>query len=333
MIIMNEEKVTIVVGIYNSEQFLRKGLESIENQTWKNLEVLLIDDGSKDNSGMICDEFEKKDKRFIVVHKPNTGVCDSRNKGIEMATGEYICFMDGDDWLSNDFVEYMMKIIRTTNTDMALSDKLFTNFDQKQNLNDNLEIWSSEKTISNIIYPYMVLGPWNKIYSLEIIKKNNIQFPSHWFGETLHFASTVAYYAKKVGIGHRKVYNYRMDNINSGTTQFNVSTRLLSLENAINLQYCIFADNKEIRNAINWHLHACYFTLIVNIVGCSEKEKYIKEYNDAKSFLRRNGLNVLFKSKVSLKEKIRICARSFFTELYIRRIVKKHRKKLNKMVC
>ena len=323
------KKVSIVVGIFNSEKFLRKGLESIKNQTWSNIEVLMMDDGSTDNSGLICDELALKDKRFIAVHKDNSGVCDSRNKGIEMATGDYICFMDGDDWLSNDFIEYMMKIIETTHTSMAFSDKLFTTLDQIQNDNDDFEVWDSTKTISLIIYPYMTLGPWNKIYSMKTIKENNIRFPEHWFGETLHFASTVAFYAKTIGVGHRKVYNYRLDNINSGTTRFDVPTRLLSLDNAIALKNCIFSDNNKIRRAINWHLHACYFTLFVNIIGCSEEKKYTREYHECKSYLKKNGLEVLLESKVDFEEKFRIFARAYFTEIYAKRIVRKHRSRIN----
>lgn len=322
------KKVSIVVGIYNSEKFLRKGLESIKDQTWENIEVLMMDDGSKDTSGLICDEFAFEDKRFIAVHKENSGVCDSRNKGIEMATGDYICFVDGDDWLSKDFVEYMMKIIEMTNTSMAFSDQLFTTYDQLQNEDDNFEIWDSGKAISLIIYPYMTLGPWNKIYSMEIIRKYEIRFPEHWFGETLHFASTVAYYAKSVGVGHRKVYNYRLDNINSGTTQFNVSTRLLSLDNCLTLRNCVFANDKQVRRAINWHLHACYFVLLVNIIGSGEEEQYKKEYKESKVFLRTQGFKVFVESDVDIKEKIRILVRTFLPEQYAKRMVKKHSKRL-----
>lgn len=328
---MNEIKVTVVVGIYNSDRYLRNGLESIRKQTWSNLEVLMMDDGSTDKSGLICDEFEKRDKRFISVHKKNTGVCDSRNKGIEMATGEYICFMDGDDWFEEDFVEYMMKIIQKTNTSMACSDKIFTTDDREQTLEDSLEIWNSDKAISLIIYPYMILGPWNKIYSMKIINEYGIRFPAHWFGETLHFASTVAYYAKNVGVGHKKVYDYRLDNLKSGTTQFNVSTRLLSLDNATKLQDCVFAKNKKIRKAIDWHIHACYFTLIVNIIGSAERNIYDKEYRQAKKYLRKNGLKVFIQSEVTLSEKIRILARSFFVESYANHIVSRYMNRLKEI--
>ena len=194
----NNAKVSVIVGIYNSGEFLERGLESISRQTWKNIEVLMMDDGSSDNSVEICDKFAEHDSRFIAIHKKNSGVCDSRNKGLDMATGDYVCFMDGDDWFSEDFVEYMMSIIEKTKSSMVLSDQLFTTRDKIQSSDKSIEIWSAEETISKLIYPYMVLGPWNKMYSMEVIKEHNIRFPSHWFGETLHFASMVAFYSEKV---------------------------------------------------------------------------------------------------------------------------------------
>lgn len=320
---MNECKVTVIVGIYNSAQFLRKGLRSISNQTWTNFEALLMDDGSTDESGKICDEFAAKDSRFIAVHKPNSGVCDSRNKGLEMATGDYVCFMDGDDWFSDDLIEYIMSIIIKTGTMMALSDMIFTTNDQIQNNDDTIEIWDSEKTIISIIYPYIALGPWNKIYSLNLIRENNIRFPEHWFGETLHFANTVSYYSERIGVGHRKVYNYRLDNLNSGTTQLNVSLRLLSIDNAINLRKAIFADNPRIRNAIEWHLYANYFDLLVNIIACNSELQYEKEYREAKAFMKNNWFNVLVHSEVKPKDRIKIVIKAFFPQTYAKRIIRK----------
>lgn len=320
---MEDNKVTIIVGVYNSADFLKKGLDSLINQTWKNIEVIMMDDGSTDNSGYICDEYSRVDERFKVVHKANSGVCDSRNKGLELATGDYVCFMDGDDWFSKDFVEYMMYIIKDTKTEMAFSDKIFTTRDQTQSKDEHIQIWNSEKAISLIIYPYMVIGPWNKIYSMKIIRENNIKFPPHWFGETLHFASTVAYYSEKVGVAHRKVYNYRLNNSNSGTTQFSVESRLLSLENATELRNKVFAQNPQIQHAIEWHIYANYFNLIINIIGSRNEVKYKKELQDAKNYLQKNWFDILKYSDVNIKEKIKIFMWAFFPYLYAKRIVKK----------
>lgn len=307
---MNEYKVTIIVAIYNSEKYLRKGLDSLAKQTWSNIEVLMMDDGSPDNSGELCDEFAANDSRFIAVHKPNTGACDSRNQALGMATGDYVCFMDGDDWFSEDFVEYMMNILKETGTQMAFSDKLFTTTDQVQNDSDFIEIWDAEKAITTTLYPYMVLGPWNKMYSMKIIKENAIRFPAHWQGETLHFANTVAYYAGTVGVGHRKVYNYRLDNSESGT-QINVENRLMSLDNVKKLKYCCFANTKKINRAIEWHLYTNYYNILFHIYATDSKEKYEEEYREAKRYLRRNWLNVCIRSELKFKQRILVVVQGF----------------------
>lgn len=320
---MNEYKVSIIVGVYNSAKFLRKGLDSIVNQTWTNIEVLLMDDGSTDESGQICDEYANKDKRFIAVHKKNSGVCDSRNKGLELATGDYVCFMDGDDWLCVDFVEYMMSLIISTNTKMALSDKIFTSYDQIQSVNKDIEIWNSEKTISLIIYPYMALGPWNKIYSMEIIRKYKIKFPERWFGETLHFATMVALYAEHIGVGHRKVYNYRLDNLNSGTTQYNVEGRLISIENCKKLRTMPFYNTSTIINAVEWHIFNNHYLLIENIIGSKDKRKYLTEYKTSRRYLWKNGLRVFFHSDVTFKQKIKILIQMFVPNIFAKTEIRK----------
>ena len=160
-------KVSIVVAVYKSEPFLPKLLDSICNQTYKNLEVILVDDGSPDNSGRICDDYVLKDNRFTVIHKENGGACEARNYGINAATGEYITIIDGDDWLEPDYIEYLLKIALDNQADMSMTDRIFTTRDFVQTQNDNIEVWSSEKAAAYILYPRIPIGPWNKLYKLD----------------------------------------------------------------------------------------------------------------------------------------------------------------------
>ena len=94
---MEEELISVILPIYNVEKYLEKCLKSVINQTYKNLEIILVDDGSKDNSPQICDEYAVKDKRIVVIHKSNGGLSDARNAGIEIAKGKYITLIDSDD--------------------------------------------------------------------------------------------------------------------------------------------------------------------------------------------------------------------------------------------
>ncbi|HJA50079.1 MAG TPA: glycosyltransferase, partial [Candidatus Fusicatenibacter intestinipullorum] len=93
-------KISVIIPVYNVEKYLKRCLDSVINQTYKNLEIILIDDGSTDNSGKICDEYAQKDERIIVIHKENGGVSSARNKGLDICIGDYISFIDSDDWIN-----------------------------------------------------------------------------------------------------------------------------------------------------------------------------------------------------------------------------------------
>lgn len=105
---MNSPKISIIVPVYNVEQYLENCINSILNQSFRNFQLILVDDGSKDSSGEICDRFVQKESRVKVIHKPNAGVSAARNAGIDIATGQFICFIDSDDWIES---EYLQKIV------------------------------------------------------------------------------------------------------------------------------------------------------------------------------------------------------------------------------
>lgn len=109
------KKVSVVIPIYNAEGYLGKCIDSIISQTWKNIEIILVDDGSKDGSSKICDEYAKKDNRIIVIHKENGGVSSARNRGIDASSGDYMLFVDSDDYISENYVESFFKCDEISN--------------------------------------------------------------------------------------------------------------------------------------------------------------------------------------------------------------------------
>ena len=108
---MNNSLITIIIPVYNIEKYLRKCIESVIEQTYKNIEIILVDDGSMDNSGEICDQYKEKDSRILVIHKRNGGLSDARNSAIDIAKGKYLFFLDGDDYIEKDSIEYLYNII------------------------------------------------------------------------------------------------------------------------------------------------------------------------------------------------------------------------------
>ena len=113
-------KVSIIVPVYKVEKYLRKCIDSIINQTLKDIEIILVDDGSPDNCGKICDEYAAKDTRIKVIHKENGGLSSARNAGMEVAEGEYIGFVDSDDWIETDYVGELLFCLIQSESDMAI---------------------------------------------------------------------------------------------------------------------------------------------------------------------------------------------------------------------
>lgn len=115
-----KDKVSIIIPVYNMERYLRECLDSVENQTYRNLEIIVIDDGSTDSSATICDEYGKKDSRFKVIHQKNSGLSVARNTGLDVATGNFITFLDSDDWFALDLIKTQLETITKWNADIAI---------------------------------------------------------------------------------------------------------------------------------------------------------------------------------------------------------------------
>lgn len=300
---MEEDKVSIVVAIYKSEKFLDKLIKSIIAQTYKNLEVFLVDDGSPDNSDEICDRYAEQDDRLHVIHKKNGGACEARNVGMEHCTGKYLTIIDGDDWLAQDYVEYLVNLIKMPGVDMALTDNIFTTRDQVQNEEDHVQVITPEEATVQLICK-LDIGPWNKLYKLDNIRKNNISFSVPWSGEGLYFTVMAAQHSKKIAMGHRKIYNYRMNNAGSGLTHYNVQMGTNALWNIKHIGECLVVRTKRTTNAVNWHIWKNnYFTLTL-IVGSKTEEENKELVNECIRYLRQHAFSAISKSEFGFRRKL-----------------------------
>lgn len=324
------EKVSMVVAIYKSEKFLDKLITSIINQTYKNIEIILVDDGSPDDSGKICDEYAKKDVRIKVIHKENSGACAARNNGMKIATGDWLVIIDGDDWLELDYVEYMLRLVHETNSEMGMSTEIFTTRDRNQTKEDKIECWTSEYAAAQIILPYIAIGPWNKIYKTEMLRKNNLTFSRPWSGEGLCFSSFAAQYANHVGVGHRKVYNYRLNNTNSGLTHYNLKMGTNAAENIRYIKENLVIKTPLLINACNWHIWKNYNFILFLIIATDSKKENIGLYKDCLKSNRNLFISANLKADLKLKTKIKNLIIGLFPILYAKRTLKNQRKALKK---
>lgn len=180
---MNQGMVSIIVPVYNIETYLRECVESILNQTYKNFELLLIDDGSKDSSPAICDEFAKMDSRVIAIHKMNEGPSATRNRGIDEAKGEFIVFVDSDDLIHEEMLEKMVNAVTGYNTDLCICgyERFRDEWKQRSRISPySLVIFQSQMELASVYNRASTnmfgVSIWAKMYRTEIIKNNNIRF-------------------------------------------------------------------------------------------------------------------------------------------------------------
>lgn len=204
------KKISIIVPIYNVEQYLDKCIESLVNQTYKNLEIILVDDGSEDNSGHMADLWERKDNRIKVIHKKNGGLSDARNAGLRIVIGDYISFIDSDDYIDRDMYRCLMNDLINNNADIAVcnikhvyenSNKEIIKYHRKNCVLSSLE--AMEEYIHNGIVQAVV---WNKLYKRELI--GELQFEVNKTNEDEFFSYKVISKAKKITYNQDIFYNY-----------------------------------------------------------------------------------------------------------------------------
>ena len=220
----NAPLISVIVPVYKVERYLPRCIESILRQTYTNFELILIDDGTPDRSGMICDRYAEKDARIRVIHKENGGVSTARNAGIDAAKGEWITFVDADDWVSNDYIEALVTPLLQGQYDLSVGSIEVREIRKasKPLKSESLDIInaSDERRIA-FLCRHEFYGPWIKLYSSEIIKKNNVYFVVGMkYGEDLAFVLEYLKYCKKICALEKIIYYYNRLNTNAATFSY-----------------------------------------------------------------------------------------------------------------
>ncbi len=210
-----QDLISIIIPIYKVEKYLDKCVTSILNQSYQNLEIILVDDGSPDGCPAICDEFAKKDKRIKVIHKTNGGLSDARNVGIESASGKYIAFVDSDDFVNKYYVETLYNTLIETGADLSICDYVYVKEDEIVDTNEKLEpatteVFEGAKKFEQI---YLEKGvrfvvAWNKLYKSEIFKNNDVRYPIGKIHEDEFIIHEVLNVCKKVSFTSVPLYYY-----------------------------------------------------------------------------------------------------------------------------
>lgn len=205
--------VSILVPVYNVEKYLSHCLDSIISQTYSHLQIVLFDDGSKDISLAICKEYADKDKRIEVFHQENQGVTITRNHLLEKVKGEYVLFIDSDDWIENDMVEHLLSLGVETGADIVMCDRVINDTIPSQK-ELNIEELTQEQSIEAFLHhDYFVGSLWNKLFKSILL--HNLTFPKDVsYGEDAFFCWHVLQTVKKVVVTNKQLYHYRITESN-----------------------------------------------------------------------------------------------------------------------
>ncbi len=291
-------KISIIVPVYNVERYLERCLNSLINQTHKNLEIILIDDGSTDGSGKICDRYEMENKNVKVFHNSNKGVSNARNFGILKATGQYIGFVDADDFVDyNMFERLCNQMLFNNNIDISMCTYYkYDNVDNKKKEEDVISADNSLKyVISNVKYKGFV---WNKLFKKNIIIDNHLKFnPKIDMGEDLLFCIEYLSYANQVAVLSDCLYHYedRCDSISN--IKFNEKRFTIIQAYDYILELNNVKNNNEILELLKEKQIIHEISLLVKLIisfNIDNRKKYTKEIikriksNDIKKIKKSN---------------------------------------------
>ena len=307
--------ISVVVPIYNVEKYLDRCIESILNQTYVNLEILLINDGSTDNSPAICNKYKNSDTRIKVIHKENGGLSDARNTGIRVSRGDYITFIDSDDNVEVDMIEYLLSLIKKYNTKMSVCSHnvVFKEGKIIKSLGNDKkeEVLSAKDCIKKMLYHKDIdTSAWAKLYHISLFK--NIRYPKGKLFEDIGTTYRFFLESKFVACGYRSKYNYYVRENSIVTQNFSIKKLdLLEMTDQMgNDVLKIFPDLKKA--VLRRRVYARFSTLnqMLEITDYKEEKKEII------LFIKSNGYKILLDCLVPIRDKVAVILLYISKQLY-----------------
>lgn len=219
--------ISVIIPLYNVENYIDNCLQSVLDQSFQNLEIILIDDGSIDDSGKICDAYSRKDDRIRVLHIRNSGVSAARNCGLDIATGEYIAFIDSDDTVHQNYIDELYKTAETQDSDIVCSGYTYTGKELKYEHNDFKNLSNSRESFVEHLLQNTGGTICSKLFKASIISDNQLKFDGTLkMREDLIFSLEFAFFANSFHVVHNFYYNYNGLNVDSLSNADNTENRL-----------------------------------------------------------------------------------------------------------
>ena len=274
-------KVSVIIPVYNSERYIERCIKSVLNQTFQEFELILINDGSKDNSQKILELYkEKYAEKIILVSQENMGVAKTRNKAIKRANGQYIMFIDNDDYIDNDYIETHIKKIEETDADIVMSGYRRVNIDKK--------VLFKQRLLNTNWSKYIILAPWAKIYKREFLIKHNVEFLDYAIGEDVYFNLVAFAKSPKIEIIDYIGYNWFFNT----KSVSNTSQRGLSKKIDIRvLLDKILVEYNEKDELIEYYFVRYFIWYMLFSGRKSSSKKFIDYYGECKKWFKENKIN------------------------------------------
>lgn len=296
-----EDLISVIVPVYKVEKYINKCVDSIINQTYTNLEIILVDDGSPDICGEICDDFFKKDKRIKVIHKENGGLSDARNAGIKIAKGKYITFIDSDDYIEPNYIEILYDSIIKNKTDIAISSHkvIYENGTLLNKATGEEAVLEPKEVLKRILYDDGIdLSTWAKLYNKELF--DDIEFPKGRLFEDAATTYKLIDRSNKISIISKSTYNYIIRN--NSITNICFSTKKMDLITSTE-EMCNYIKNKypDLEKAANRRLMYAYLSTISQLA--MSKEKFPKEQKIMTDYIKNNRKDILRDKNVPKRDK------------------------------
>ncbi len=294
---MENDLISVIVPVYKVEKYLEKCIESVLKQTYTNLQIILVDDGSPDNCGKICDEYAKKDSRIEVIHKANGGLSDARNVGISKAKGRYIGFVDSDDYIKEDMYEILLNLIKKYDADVSICN-LYDVIDGNEcirNKENGIREYSRLDILKEVLLDKNIQSyAWNKLYEKELF--DEIKYP---IGKKYEDIGTTFYLfekCNKIVVTSEPEYYYlkRADSLVNNVTE----STILDYTEIIIQRYLYIKQNiKELRKYNNYYLAKTLITAhndIENLENISEgmQQRYKKLYELVLEIIKSNNKDI-----------------------------------------
>lgn len=295
--------ISVVLPVYNVKPYLEKCVDSVCRQTYKELEIILVDDGSTDGCSELCDKLKEKDERIVVIHKKNGGLSDARNAGTLQASGEYISYIDSDDYVKETYIEYLYSLIKKYNCKMSLCTHIVAHENGK---NDEIgdgtdEMLSAEKCLERMLYHDVIdTSAWAKLYHISLAKK--FLYPKGKLFEDIGNTYRFFMESGKIACGYQPQYYYMIRSNSIVTGSFNMR-KLDLLEMTDEMAAAVGKKYPQLKDAL---LRRRVYARFSTLNQMKNTKDHVDVRNELIAFIKEHQSEVLRNPKTPKRDKAAI---------------------------